>query len=733
MAMTVAHPHPLFNELTPGSRFHQYHMLEQIGVGGQGVVWSALDQNRKQIHAIKFNEVQEADRSEADDIQDERQLEQLVKLQHAHILPILEYGFEQQVRFTVSPYIPGGTLTQKIRIAPLSVAEIVRYGTEIASALDYLHTQGIIHRDLKSANILLDLRNNCYLADFGLARLVSTSTLAFHTGHGTPPYAPPEQIQSKAITPKSDIFSFGILLYEMFTSQLPWNGKKQLGMEQLNSKQELPDPREFNNNLPLLLIEVLRRATSADPALRPSSTGEVMRAIRRIFNIESDFQLDEKKLEGWMIRDNDLDELLKRTFKQWQASDETYNLGLTKFALINLERKKINTDLYSNFMLSQALTYGYNDDKWWVTVGNPRERLAVSSKLFKKHNEVITGRIITHLASDPNIKVLPESMTVALLETGIKTDNAFLRREIFEGVKVLTQPKTTWSGQTLDPNHAKRLGAFAHEDSEFGDTTAELIGHLRSTMALQVILKYPDDERKIAALLLIQRVAGSLPTIVPSNIRFRLFVESVLQRLIQNPISLISAYMFAFLGAALGIGLQVYVTTRVPNLLDTIRITNSLEMALIVGAVFGLGIFIIRLIVERFQAFVTLPRVFFATIMGVAVLNVAMLTLHVLYLTTPPSGFLITPACMLIALTFAVGGLFRSRLLKMFLSSVSVFTAILGTWWLHASYAVSIMDLTPFFVYDYSWSLTQIALTAFGIAVSIGIFGNLINLSIIEG
>src|SRR6185369_5019458 len=131
--------------------------------------------------------------------------------------------------------------------------------------LDYLHAQGVIHRDLKSENILLDLRYNCYLADFGLARMVSTSTLAFHTGHGTPPYASPEQIQSRALTAKSDIFSFGVLMYEMFTSQLPWNGKKQLGMEQLTSNQELPDPREFNNKLPPLLADVLRRITSADP------------------------------------------------------------------------------------------------------------------------------------------------------------------------------------------------------------------------------------------------------------------------------------------------------------------------------------------------------------------------------------------------------------------------------------------------------------------------------------
>jgi hypothetical protein len=113
-------------------------------------------------------------------------------------------------------------------------------------------------------------------------------------------------------------------------------------------------------------------------------------------------------------------------------------------------------------------------------------------------------------------------------------------------------------------------------------------------------------------------------------------------------------------------------------------------------------------------------------------LNIALLSFHILFLNTPPSGFLITGACLLIALSFAVGGIFRARWFKMVLTSTAVFLAIVGTWWLHLQYAASLGDLTPVFQYDYSWTLTQIISTALGISLPIGIFGNLVNLSIVE-
>jgi hypothetical protein len=461
-----------------------------------------------------------------------------------------------------------------------------------------------------------------------------------------------------------------------------------------------------------------------------------MRAIQRIFKIAPESLKVSENQNAWVVRDGDAEELLKGAFAQWKAMDETYKMGLTKLALIDLDREKINMDTYSHFILSQSLTYGYNDDRWWQAVRNPRKRIEVSLKLLRKHNEVITGHIIRHLMDDPDIRALPgglpESMIASFLEIGINTDNIFLRQQIFEGLRTLTKPKTAWNDLPLNKDHLKRLGTFALEDSEYGDAAAELIGHFRFASAVQVVLDNPDDERKIAALFLIQRTAGSLPASVEGNVRLKLSAEWVIRRLIQEPVSLIGAYMVAFLGAAAGVSLQVYLTYILPDFLDPERVITSLEQGLIVGSVFGLGIFMSRTVVERFQSSAVWLRIFIGTLLGTIGMNIGLLIFHVLFLNTPPHGLLITAACAFMALAYAVGGLFRSRLLKIALGIVSTFTAILGTWWLHISFSASPVDLTPVFRYDYSWTLTQVALTAFGAALLIGIFGCLVNLSLAQ-
>jgi hypothetical protein len=230
-------------------------------------------------------------------------------------------------------------------------------------------------------------------------------------------------------------------------------------------------------------------------------------------------------------------------------------------------------------------------------------------------------------------------------------------------------------------------------------------------------------------LLLIQRVAGSLPSFVPGGVRSRLSLEWIIQRLTQQPVNLAGAYTLAFLGAALGIGIQVYLTINFPDFLNIARIATSLEQGLIIGSVFGLGLFLTRVIVERFHTSNPFLRIVLGTIAGALMMNIALLIFHTIFLSTPPMGLLITLGCAFIALTFAIGGLIGSRPLRMFISSLAVLIAVLGTWLVHVNLATSQVELTPIFKYDYAWTLAQVFFTALALAFPIGIFGNLINLA----
>jgi len=459
-----------------------------------------------------------------------------------------------------------------------------------------------------------------------------------------------------------------------------------------------------------------------------------MKMIYYAFNLPLESSRKETRYDESVARNKDAEELLRHGLARWESSNGKFDLGLTKFALIDVQCKEMNTDTFNRFMLSHALTYGYNDDHWWSRVSTPRDRLWVSSLLLEKENEVITARILNHVTSDSELRGstmgLPKSLVTSLFTIGTKTNDLILRHKILKGMRTLIRPRSAWNDPPLNPEQIKRLGELALEDSEIGDTAAELIGHLRSPSAVKVVLNHENGGRKIDVLLLIQRVAGSLPSFVPGSIRLRLSMEWMLQRLTQQPVKLISVYMLAFLGAALGIALQVYLTYNLPDFSDLARIATSLERGLIIGSVFGLGIFATRVIAERFYTSNAILSIFLGTIAGAIGMNIALYIFHVLFLNTSPRGFLISLGCLMIALTFALGGLIRSTLIKMLLSSVSILGVIIGTWLIHVNLAASPIELTPLFRYDYAWSLIQVILTALAVAFPMGIFGNLISLYI---
>jgi hypothetical protein len=188
----------------------------------------------------------------------------------------------------------------------------------------------------------------------------------------------------------------------------------------------------------------------------------------------------------------------------------------------------------------------------------------------------------------------------------------------------------------------------------------------------------------------------------------------------------------AFFGTFLGASLRVYLTYRLPDFLDFERIFLSLEHGVFLGAGFGLGILLAKLLVERFPEIRASLRLGIASLAGGLVLNMMLFTYNVLFLKTIPSGLLAPLGCFLIAGGYATAGLYPLRLPKILASTTAIFVALAGTWIGHLTLSLTTYPMVPVFYYDYAWNLAQILGINLLISLTMGIFPNLVNLAAAE-
>ncbi len=554
--------------------------------------------------------------------------------------------------------------------------EALGYAADIALALDFLHDQNILHRDLKPSNILLDFSHNIYISDFGLARFISNTARELHTGHGTPPYAPPEQHAMKAMTKQSDIFSFGILLFEMFTGHLPWDGEKSLGMRQLYSQDELPDPRTLNPQLPADLGKILRWMTNADPASRPGSVVGALRELGAAFGIDPLTLHSDPSAGEFQNRAIDAQELLRRSLMSWESDGDIEALRLTHFAFINLEHKQakaatIPMDM-QRYMLHSALAFGLDDDYWWEQIDDVALKMDIASPLVAGGQDASAARVVGHLIHDERLTAskesLPGRMIKNLIETAGNANQASLRKQALRALRKLSPGPGEWRTTAFNDEADRALALLALEDTQEGDEAAQLIGQIRSITAANLIDQNADESRRIPALVEIQKAAGSLPASIPAKTRRTVSAKLMLGRVIDRPVSLLTVFLMAYLGSAISVGIQNYLIIRFPDYLDLVRISVSLERGLFLGAFFGMGILLIRLIVERFPRLKAPLRLTIATLTGGAIFSIGLLAYDILLANIDLYGLLFLAGCMLAAFGFAQGSLMRSGSLRMLVS-----------------------------------------------------------------
>ncbi len=210
-----------------------------------------------------------------------REAKVVLQVKHPNIVPVWDFGLQDDYFYFVMPYLKVGTLSERLQRAPLSPRETSRLMAQVCSALDMAHRNGIVHRDIKPSNILLDERGNALLTDFGVAQTAdATISLTGSALLGTPAYVSPEQARGDPVDARSDQYSLGIILFLIATGQLPYEADTPIGIAIKHVQEPLPLPRSVNPRVPEALERVILKATAKDPADRFESIAEFNAAFQ---------------------------------------------------------------------------------------------------------------------------------------------------------------------------------------------------------------------------------------------------------------------------------------------------------------------------------------------------------------------------------------------------------------------------------------------------------------------
>jgi serine/threonine protein kinase len=249
-----------------GETVGAYRITEQLGHGGMATVYRAYHANLDRDVALKV--LHTFFKSEAGFLERFKREAQIVaRLEHPNIVPIYDFSDHDGVAYLVMKFVKGQTLKARMDQGTLSMDEIVRIVRDVAAALDFAHSRDVLHRDIKPSNVLIDKQGQVYIADFGLARIASSgeSTLSQDTLLGTPQYISPEQAQgARDLDPRTDVYSFGVMLYEMVVGRVPYTADTPIAIIHNHIYAPLPLPSTVNPNVSAAVERVLLKALAKD-------------------------------------------------------------------------------------------------------------------------------------------------------------------------------------------------------------------------------------------------------------------------------------------------------------------------------------------------------------------------------------------------------------------------------------------------------------------------------------
>jgi serine/threonine-protein kinase len=266
----------------------RYRLEAKLGSGGMSTVYLARDETLDRPVAVK---VMHREMSEQEDqLQRFRQEARAVaKLTHPNVVAVIDAGEDGGHPYIVFEYVKGETLKQRIgRIGALDTQEAIAYAIEVARGLSVAHARNMVHRDIKPQNVLIDEEGRAKLTDFGISRQLEQDGVTA-TGRvlGTTDYVAPEQAMGKDVDPRSDLYSLGVVLYEMLIGQVPFHAESQVGVAMKHVNEELPDVQRRRPEVSAAAALVVERATAKNPDERYQSVAEMVDDLETALEVEA--------------------------------------------------------------------------------------------------------------------------------------------------------------------------------------------------------------------------------------------------------------------------------------------------------------------------------------------------------------------------------------------------------------------------------------------------------------
>lgn len=323
---------PTFQDRISSGRLvkDRYLLLEVLGEGGMAVVYNAYDTRMEMNVALKMIL---PERQTSAPFMERFQVEalSLAQLVHPNIVRVLDYGEDNGVPFLVMEFIPGGTL-KDLTGRPLPYAQAAAILAPVARGLEYIHRRRLVHRDVKPSNILLTETDSPKLSDFGVVQLIEEESsddqiTAASVGVGTPDYMSPEQVMNQTTDFRSDIYSLGVVLFELITGQKPFNGETAISIALQHVTGEFPRPEAFKVQVPPLVSEVMLRAVQKKPEDRFADMGQFAAALEELAR-------GEKMSAGRLRKILDRGTKKKTGRRKWKTWPALAGLALLETALL---------------------------------------------------------------------------------------------------------------------------------------------------------------------------------------------------------------------------------------------------------------------------------------------------------------------------------------------------------------------------------------------------------------